>query len=366
MHSALGSRDQRSAALTAAALLSSGGGALLLDQAFTAISGEPTSVTSTVTGAVIAVLGLSLFRWHAGLPDELWMVFTILMLGTILVLNIATNDTGGGGAQLAFLLPVVYASAFLRPMAAWAVAATAAVTSAVSAFTLIPFERAVGEYPFLFVSIFALNSVLLASGRRQDRLVAQLDALASVDSLTGLATRRALTEKVAAALDVAQDEAPEGTGLMILDVDRFKLINDTLGHPTGDAVLAHLGQVLRTSVRQGDTVARFGGDEFAVLLPGTSAEDAFRRADELRLTIRQRPLTRDGLEVPLTMSVGVAHEPGGRPDLEGLYIAADQALYRAKQDGRDRVELGLVDDVPWHEAGGAGVGGPGGPGGGVS
>lgn len=343
MHSPLGPRDQRSAALTAGALVAAGGCAVLLDQTFSAVFGGDTSSLGIAFGAAIAVVGICLLRWHARFPDGVWVAFALAALGLILGLNLATHDTGGGGAQLGFLFPVVYAGAFLRPAAAWTVAVGAAVSSAASCFLLLPAERAWGEYPFLLVSIVTLTAVLLASGRRQDRLVAQLDALASVDSLTGLATRRSLGETAAEVLAVASDEAPEGTGLMLVDVDRFKLINDTFGHPVGDLVLTHLGLLMRNAVRRGDTVARFGGDELAVLLPNTSAEDALRRAEELRLKVRETPLRHDGGEVQFTVSIGVAHMPVGHPDLQGLYVAADQALYRAKHQGRDRVVMGHGD-----------------------
>ena len=340
MHSPLGPRDRRSAALTAGALVTAGGAAVLLDQGFSAVFGGTTSTVGAATGGTLTVIGVGLIRWRASIPDVVWMVFALASLGLILGLNLATNDTGGGGAQLGFLFPVVYAGAFLRPVAAWTVAVGAAVASAASVFLLLPPERAWGEYPFLLVSIVALTAVLLASGRRQDRLVAQLDALASVDSLTGLATRRALGETAVEVLAASPDEAPFGTGLLLVDVDRFKLINDTFGHPVGDAVLTHLGDLMRAAVRRGDTVARFGGDELAVLLPNTSSDDAFRRAEELRVAVRKTPLRHDGSEVRFTVSAGVAHMPVGHPDLQGLYVAADQALYRAKHRGRDRVVMG--------------------------
>lgn len=316
---------------------------MLLNEMFSGGFGGTTSPVGVAAGVTLAVIGTCLLRWHAQLPDVVWVVVALLALGLTLGLNVATHDTGGGGAQLGFLFPVVYAGAFLRPAAAWTVAVGAAGTSAASAFLLLPPERAWAEYQFLLVSIITLTAVLLASGRRQDRLVAQLNALASVDSLTGLATRRALGETAAAVLAVSPDEAPDGTGLLLVDIDRFKLINDTFGHPVGDAVLTHLGELMRAAVRRGDTVARFGGDELAVLLPNTSAGDAFRRAEELRLTIRETPLWHEGSEVQFTVSVGVAHMPVGHPDLQGLYIAADQALYRAKHRGRDRVVMGRGD-----------------------
>lgn len=127
--------------------------------------------------------------------------------------------------------------------------------------------------------------------------------------------------------------------MLLLDVDRFKLLNDTKGHPAGDAALAWLGEQLAASVREPAIVARYRGEEFIVLLPVDSAATAVARAEEIRQTVesasRKQPAA-------ITVSIGVTV---GRPDAQfaDLYVRADLALYSAKHNGRNRVELQTDD-----------------------
>ena len=129
-----------------------------------------------------------------------------------------------------------------------------------------------------------------------------------------------------------------GTSLILLDVDRFKHINDTWGHPAGDAALTHLADVLRSHSRPDTVLSRLGGDELAMLLPGCPYDVALRRAWELVEAVRTSPMTLPhGDQVALSISVGVAHAPVHADSLQGLYTAADLSLYDAKRNGRGRV-----------------------------
>lgn len=335
----LGPRDERAAARTAAALVISGAGALVLTQVIAGAAGTHVSWIAAAVGVVLAAVGVGYLRWHSRIPPVVWLLNALMIIGVILAMNLLTQDAGAG-AQVAFLYPVVYAAAFLRAGAAWTTAAAAGVASSVSVFSLLPLEQAITDQTFLLIAILALTAVLLASGRRQERLVAQLDELASVDWLTGLATRRALEEAARRALAgqaATRTASSEGTALMLLDVDHFKTINDRYGHPTGDALLVHLAAHLQQTVRSGDTVARFGGDELAILLPGISADGARRRAESVRQQVAASPMQVSDGEVRVTVSVGTAHAPAGTEELESLYVAADAALYRAKRGGRDQV-----------------------------
>ncbi|PPK92406.1 diguanylate cyclase (GGDEF)-like protein [Kineococcus xinjiangensis] len=172
-------------------------------------------------------------------------------------------------------------------------------------------------------------------------LVTRLRAAASTDGLTGLANRRAFDEALAA--ELAQAESPAGTfSVVLVDLDHFKVLNDTHGHLAGDDALRAVGRLLQRSLREGATAARYGGEEFVVLLPGTDREDAVAVAERLRRGIAT---TEDG-PVPVTASLGVACFPADGTDALSLLATADAALYAAKQRGRNRVE----DSAALHRA----------------
>lgn len=153
---------------------------------------------------------------------------------------------------------------------------------------------------------------------------------ADTDELTGLPNRRTIRNELARG-------AGDRAALILLDVDHFKRINDTLGHPAGDAALVHIARLLRDTVRGGDKAARLGGEEFAVWLAGALQATALDVAERLRALVERSPFRWQGQEIPLTISCGVAAfpEPIGHPD--NLMSSADAALYRAKNAGRNRV-----------------------------
>jgi diguanylate cyclase (GGDEF)-like protein len=125
--------------------------------------------------------------------------------------------------------------------------------------------------------------------------------------------------------------------LLMLDIDHFKRINDTYGHPIGDRVLATLGEVIRAAMRTEDLFARYGGEEFAVLCRSTGADTALALAERLRVTVEVAPFECDGRRIPITVSVGIASWFDQPDSSKQLIIDADQALYKAKRAGRNRV-----------------------------
>ncbi len=158
------------------------------------------------------------------------------------------------------------------------------------------------------------------------------------DSLTGLHTRRELFDELA-----RLDARHASHALMMIDVDRFKAINDAHGHTAGDAVLAHVGRLLRRSIRDNDVAVRYGGDEFGVLLRGCAGADATRFAERVVAEIAAHPVRLpDGNEMAITVSAGCALHPAGLgagdPAAGALRMLerADAALYDAKRAGRNR------------------------------
>jgi two-component system, cell cycle response regulator len=160
------------------------------------------------------------------------------------------------------------------------------------------------------------------------------------DNLTGLYNRAYLINEIGllAARSAAQGM---GLGVLMLDIDHFKRVNDRHGHLVGDRVLREVAAVIRESTRPEDLVARFGGEEFVVALPISVAHLAVDRADRIRTNLAQRRIRTEGQEIQVTASIGLAFGPPGRSRNEmALIMTADEALYLAKAQGRNRVVLG--------------------------
>lgn len=158
------------------------------------------------------------------------------------------------------------------------------------------------------------------------------------DSLTGLANRRAFDERVAAEIaTTVTAERPEPPCLLMIDIDHFKRINDRLGHAAGDAVLCEVARTLKAQAREVDRVARYGGEEFCVLLPHTEHEGAMQAAERLRAAVSQISIPWEDETLTVTVSTGMACARDTKEHLRSLLRRADEALYRAKAEGRNRV-----------------------------
>jgi diguanylate cyclase (GGDEF)-like protein/PAS domain S-box-containing protein len=166
----------------------------------------------------------------------------------------------------------------------------------------------------------------------------RLEYEANHDALTGLPNRAMLNEVGEQALGRAKRQGST-TGVLFLDLDGFKEINDTLGHEAGDRVLIELGRTLRVGVRAGDLVARLGGDEFCVLCEGVDGERELLELGQRISNVVGIPMRVHGRDVQVGTSVGVALDRGGSQSIGGLIRNADVALYRAKRRGGSRVEL---------------------------
>jgi diguanylate cyclase (GGDEF)-like protein len=213
-------------------------------------------------------------------------------------------------------------------------------------------ERAGAAYPLVdgrsVVGALVLIGSEARAGDRIASLVAELgprlaaakavqdaEQRAVLDNLTGLRNRGEFQRVLESYR--AQKQPPPAT-LVYVDLDHFKRLNDTLGHAAGDAALKHIARVLEEAVRDGDLVARIGGEEFAVWLPRAQAGEGWEVAERIRDSVASAKWHWSGTPYPLTTSCGVAGYPDPIGDLLNLPAAADAALYRAKQAGRNRVE----------------------------
>jgi diguanylate cyclase (GGDEF)-like protein len=167
------------------------------------------------------------------------------------------------------------------------------------------------------------------------RLFSQVRQMATVDGLTGLYNRNHFFVEADRHLRIARRHRQQIAAVMV-DIDQFKRINDTYGHPVGDEVIRLVAGRLRDAVRDSDVLGRYGGEEFALVTPhaGTSAAEL---AERLRQAVSSDPVPTAAGPLPVTISVGLAHPSGGEQDLRQLLSRADEALYQAKQTGRDRV-----------------------------
>jgi diguanylate cyclase (GGDEF)-like protein len=179
---------------------------------------------------------------------------------------------------------------------------------------------------------------LASVGIQNARLHSKTLELAETDSMTGLLTNRAYQERLEAEFRRAQTTR-QSLALLIIDVDYFKHVNDTYGHPQGDELLRQLGEVIRQHARKDDICCRYGGDEFTVVMPQTIKAEAAMVAGRIRQAVEDRVFALDGATAKITISVGVAGYPQDTSTKSALVKAADDALYTAKQSGRNNVKL---------------------------
>jgi diguanylate cyclase (GGDEF)-like protein len=219
--------------------------------------------------------------------------------------------------------PLIVADRVIGTLNVWREGSAPGMAGAVPTFT--------PEEAQLIKRFASLAALAYDNARRRELLAEQ----ARTDELTGLFNRRHFHERLAAELARAQRDAAH-VGLVLLDVDDFKRVNDVHGHPVGDQVLVAFGEVLEGHVRAGDVVCRSGGEEFAVILPNADEAEAARAADRLVHAIRSAEW---GVAGPITASAGVAVAPRDAGTVATLFKAADECLLAAKAQGKDRAVL---------------------------
>ena len=183
------------------------------------------------------------------------------------------------------------------------------------------------------------SATLITDITESERQQAELTRLATTDPLTGIAHRRSFFDHAQREVERARRYGPP-LGVFVLDLDFFKRVNDTYGHAVGDVVLQSVARHALSQMRITDIIARTGGEEFGALLPETAADDVTRAAERLRRSLAEMDIPTPAGPVKVTASIGFASFIPGEDRIEPALARADAALYRAKQNGRNRVEAG--------------------------
>jgi len=281
---------------------------------------------------------------------------------TILSVGVMRPGAELAAARVATLIVIVTTIVMLLRPRIKALADTARVMALLTAFVAV----VIGARLVLSIGVFPHSKELEAAGRDLTQIGLTMLGFAFIgiyvaetkrrlheetrlDSLTGLHNRRAFEEMIQREVQLAtRDNTP--LTLLMMDLDHFKQLNDTWGHALGDRALRTFGGVLLTVTGTRDAVARLGGEEFAILLPGRSARNAVALAERLRATVEGLRLSEGEELVRFTVSVGLSSLQPGEVSFEPMLRRADRALYKVKRSGRNRVlladELAAVPSIP--------------------
>lgn len=300
-----------------------------------------------VGGDLVIASALLIFAFRPALPRRPWVAAEAVVVLAVLVATTAVAFSSRLSVVY-LVIPILLWIAFRFQQPGIAVAGL--IVSGIAVWS-----TAHGRGPFIggshdaellraqsYVAVATVTGLvaaaLIAERRRAEQ---RLRRLASQDALTGALNSRGFREELNRW--IAYSARYEGRGaVMVIDVDRFKAINDTFGHAIGDETLARLAGLLRGRVRSTDVVGRLGGDEFSVLLPRANEEEAVAVANALCDEVRDRSVVADtGRSISVTISIGVGHFGDGvELDPKRVLANADAALYEAKEAGRDRVRVG--------------------------
>lgn len=295
--------------------------------------GWPQLLVAPVTMAALMALFLDSLPMRILLSNFLMGIQVVWLLW---ILHTTGSGTLGKGARLLTAGLVLEATMlFVRSVSGAAFAGQGASIFLGNTVQTLTFMVA-------FIALLATSMGFLFMGK--DRADAVNRRLAAQDALTGVANRRALMQALERELGSATRQHTP-LALLMLDIDHFKHVNDRYGHLAGDQVLRHVVDVVQQRLRAQDVMGRYGGEEFLLLLPGTSLQGARELAEQLCQVLQATPCDWCDQTVRVTVSVGVSGFCVGAQDgWEALLQAADRALYRAKENGRNRVEVATLPE----------------------
>ena len=273
----------------------------------------------------ISLAGMLLAAAWDAIPLRYFSASTVILCSYLLILLTMHRSREHAVATGVFtLLALVMCSGFV-----YRVATILAGDMRVGLYAPTDVQLLVNLVFTLFAPMAGLSLILMVNERVQSRL----HELATCDSLTGVLNRRAFLAAAEAELERSRRYGT-ALGLVMIDLDHFKRVNDTYGHQAGDRVLVDFTQRVRPLLRTTDVFGRMGGEEFVLLLPQTGLDESLQVAERIRCS-----LTVADISPSYTASFGVATAVGGAPAIESLIANADTALYRAKATGRNRVEF---------------------------
>jgi diguanylate cyclase (GGDEF)-like protein len=307
-----------------------GAGVGLISLLFNGDRNGDDGVLAALSGLAL-LLGIGLFVVYRRTPIWVFQVATVLASLIIAAATAGGSSGAEGGFAVFYVWVVLVAFLFFSFRTAVAQATFAAVS-----YGAVLLARD-SEFGFNFelglVAVSGAAGAIVGMLRsRFENLATNLATQAHTDPVTAIANRRSFESRFDFELLTA-DQDGRALSLVICDLDRFKTVNDELGHAEGDAALRLAAETIVGAVRSIDIVFRLGGEEFAVLLPNTEALEAYAVAERLRLAIRDAFIDH---EVPVTISCGLATRSPNGFDRKSLMRAADHALYHAKRAGRDR------------------------------
>jgi diguanylate cyclase (GGDEF)-like protein len=283
-----------------------------------------------------------------------WIVVTLYCLLAAFILGVQNRPIDGGDLALNGLLFTVYLACCIHFWYTYR-RATAGAFITISGFLVWAFVFVIGPcmqdfYPMVHIEseVWNLPKYVVAVGMILLLLEDQLEHntyLALHDELTGLPNRRLFQDRLTVALERARRSGSKAA-LLVIDLDRFKQVNDTLGHHFGDILLQQVGLLLAGSVRNCDTVSRTGGDEFSVILEETTSADGANKVAQSLLANLSEPLEIEGRAIHIGASIGVALYPDDASELEALCIAADMRMYEQKDMARGIIRQALTSKIP--------------------